>query len=35
MLLNLALAYYKKGDFEHAREQFAILHDAQPNTFRW
>src|ERR1700722_6648410 len=25
VLLNLALAYYKKGDFEHAREQFEIL----------
>lgn len=34
VLLNLALAYYKKGDFEHAREQFTILHDAQPNDVR-
>jgi Flp pilus assembly protein TadD len=34
VLLNLALAYYKKGDFEHAREQFAILHDAQPNSLQ-
>lgn len=34
VLLNLSLAYYKKGDFEHAREQFAVLHDAQPNDVR-
>jgi Flp pilus assembly protein TadD len=34
VLLNLALAYYKKGDFEHAREQFEILHDAQPNALQ-
>jgi tetratricopeptide (TPR) repeat protein len=34
VLLNLGLAYYKKGDFEHAREQFALLHDAQPNDVR-
>jgi len=34
VVLNLALAYYKKGDFEHAREQFAVLHDAQPNNVR-
>ena len=34
VLMNLALAYYKKGDFEHAREQFAVLHDAQPNDVR-
>ncbi len=34
VLLNLALAYYKKGDFEHAREQFEILHDAQPNSLQ-
>ncbi|HEY3974636.1 MAG TPA: tetratricopeptide repeat protein [Candidatus Sulfotelmatobacter sp.] len=34
VLLNLALAYYKKGDFEHAREQFEILHDSQPNEAR-
>lgn len=34
VLLNLALAYYKKGDFEHAREQFEILHEAQPNEVR-
>ena len=34
VVLNLALAYYKKGDFEHAREQFAVLHDAQPSNVR-
>jgi len=34
VLMNLALAYYKKGDFEHAREQFTVLHDAQPNDVR-
>lgn len=34
VLLNLALAYYKKGDFEHAREQFEILRDAQPETLQ-
>jgi len=34
VLLNLALAYYKKGDFEHAREQFEILRDAQPNALQ-
>src|ERR1017187_5372310 len=34
VLLNLALAYYKKGDFENARQQFEILHDAQPNALQ-
>jgi len=34
VLLNLGLAYYKKGDFENARQQFAILHDAQPNSLQ-
>src|SRR6202034_32415 len=34
VLLTLALAYYKKGDFEHAREQFEILRDAQPNALQ-
>jgi Flp pilus assembly protein TadD len=34
ILLNLALAYYKKGDFENARQQFEILHDAQPNALQ-
>lgn len=34
ILLNLALAYYKKGDFVHAGEQFETLHTAQPNDVR-
>jgi tetratricopeptide (TPR) repeat protein len=34
VLLNLALAYYKKADFENARQQFEILHDAQPNALQ-
>jgi tetratricopeptide (TPR) repeat protein len=34
VLLNLALAYHKKGDFENAREQFEILRDARPDDVR-
>lgn len=34
VLLNLALAYYKKGDFENARQQFEILRDVQPNALQ-
>ncbi len=34
VLFDLALAYYKKGDFENARQQFEILHDAQPNRLQ-
>ncbi len=34
ILLNLALAYYKKGDFENARQQFEVLHDAQPDRLQ-
>src|ERR1700674_668229 len=34
VLLNLALAYYKKGDFENARQQLEILRDAQPNALQ-
>lgn len=34
VLQNLALAYYKKGDFEHARQQFTVLHDADPGDVR-
>lgn len=34
VLLNLALAYYKKGDFANAREQFETLHRAQPAELR-
>jgi len=31
VLFDLAFAYHEKGDFENARQQFAILHDAQPD----
>jgi tetratricopeptide (TPR) repeat protein len=31
VLLDLGLAYYKKGDFANAREQFSALHQAAPN----
>jgi tetratricopeptide (TPR) repeat protein len=34
VLLNLALAYYKKGDFENARQQFEILRDSRPDDVR-
>lgn len=34
VVLNLALAYYKKGDFQNAGEQFEILHKAQPGDVR-
>jgi len=34
VLLNLALAYYKKGDFESAAEQFDTLHQANPRDVR-
>src|SRR5450755_2588078 len=34
ILLDLGLAYYKKGDLENAREQFEIVHAAQPNDVR-
>jgi Flp pilus assembly protein TadD len=34
VLLNLALAYYKKGDFESARQQFEILRAARPDDVR-
>jgi tetratricopeptide (TPR) repeat protein len=34
VLLNLALAYYKKGDFENAGEQFETLHQANPRDVR-
>src|SRR5262249_4607516 len=29
--MNLALAYYKKGDFAHAKPEFAAVHAARPN----
>ena len=31
VLFDLAFAYHEQGDFENARQQFEILHDAQPN----
>jgi tetratricopeptide (TPR) repeat protein len=34
VLLNLGLAYYKKGDFKNASEQFDALHRAQPADVR-
>ena len=34
VLLDLALAYYKKGDLENARDQFQPLHRAQPKNAR-
>jgi len=32
--MNLALAYYKKGDLLHAREQFEVVHAARPADVR-
>jgi tetratricopeptide (TPR) repeat protein len=32
VLLNLGLAYYKKGDLANAREQFSALHQAAPRN---
>lgn len=34
VLTNLALAYYKKGDFQNAQEQFEALHKSEPNDVR-
>lgn len=34
VLMDLALAYYKKGDWENARDQFQPLQRAQPNNAR-
>jgi tetratricopeptide (TPR) repeat protein len=34
ILMNLGLAYYKKGDFENARVQFEIVNKARPNDVR-
>lgn len=34
VLLNLGLAYFKKGDFANANEQFAALHTLQPKDLR-
>lgn len=32
VILDLGLAYYKKGDLAHAREQFAAVHQSSPNN---
>jgi tetratricopeptide (TPR) repeat protein len=34
VLLNLGLAYYKKGDFANAQEQFEALHKTEPRDPR-
>ncbi len=34
VLLNIALAYYKKGDFQNAQTQLTTLHEARPNDVR-
>ena len=34
VLLNLGLAYYKKGDFVHAQEQFAAVNKLEPSNSR-
>ncbi len=34
VLMNLALAYYKKGDFANARQQLESLHKTKPNDIR-
>jgi len=34
ILLNLGLAYYKKGNFENARQQFEPVHSAEPTNVR-
>src|SRR5215469_2955422 len=34
VLLNLGLAYYKKGDFARAQEQFEAVHKAEPRDPR-
>ena len=34
LILNLGLAYYKKGDYKSAHDQFETLHKAQPNDLR-
>lgn len=34
VLLNLGLAYYKKGDIAKARDQFAQIHQEQPSNLR-
>lgn len=34
VILNIGLAYYKKGDYANAREQFETVHKLQPNDGR-
>ncbi len=34
IILNIGLAYYKKGDFANAREQFEAVHKLQPKDAR-
>lgn len=34
VILNIGLAYYKKGDYANAREQFEAVHKLQPNDGR-
>lgn len=34
VLLNLGLAYFKKNDFKNAQEQFAALHELEPQDAR-
>src|SRR3954447_8476428 len=34
VIMNIALAYYKKGDFENARQQLESLLKGQPNSVR-
>ena len=34
IILNIGLAYYKKGDFAGAREQFEAVHQVQPKDAR-
>ena len=34
IILNIGLAYYKKGDLANAREQFDTVHKLQPNDAR-
>lgn len=35
ILMNIALAYYKKGDFQNAHDQFAALNHSRPNDVRF
>lgn len=34
VIMNLGLAYYKQGDYQHARDQFASLHRTHPDELR-